>query len=105
MDYMKKVEELIERIPETNDRDIITNFLKNEYEQIKEISDHVKQVPMYKDNLKRVKEYLEETKDHSLIDRWLTFLIKSTSAPFSLMLQGVVIFHMPILEEEIRKCI
>lgn len=103
MDYMNEVGKLLERMPEAGDDDVIIEFLKSEYESIKEIADHVKQVPMYKDNLERVKEYLEETKDHSLKDRWLTFLIKSTSAPFTLMLQGVVVFHMPILEEEIRK--
>lgn len=100
---MEEVEKLLERIPETNDMDVVINFLKDEYESIKAISDHAKQVPMYMDNVEKVKAYLEETKDHSLIDRWLTFLIKATEAPITVMMRGVIIFHMPILEEEIRK--
>lgn len=105
MEYMQKVGELFERIPEVvdNEEEQITQFLKGEYVTIKEISDYVKQTPMYQDNLERTEEYIESTKDFTLFNRWVDFLQKIVSAPGTLMMQGVVIFHMPLLEDEIRK--
>ena len=105
MDYVKKVGEIIERTPETDDEETIIGFLKDEYETIKSISEHVTQTPMYKDNLEKREKYLEETKDYSLMERWIAFLTKIITAPFSLMINGVVIFHIPMIEEELRKVI
>lgn len=82
MEYMQKVGELFERIPEVvdNEEEQITQFLKGEYVTIKEISDYVKQTPMYQDNLERTEEYIESTKDFTLFNRWVDFLQKIVSA-------------------------
>ena len=86
MNYMSEVEMLISRIPDTDNEIEILDFLKSEYENIKQISDEVIETDIYRHYLNKTKEYLEETKDYSLINRWIVFLNKLVNAPVSLMI-------------------
>ena len=104
MDYMKETQDFIERMAdEVTSDEAIVPYLKANYETIKKISDCVSQTQLYLDNVQKTTEYLEHTKDYTLLMRYMDFMNKLVRAPFQLALTGVVIFHMPILEKTIRE--